>query len=292
VEWRQINAAAFSGGGHRWCVPLVTGGDVLGAIVLGDRVGGSSYTAEEVDLLRCIGDQIASSLLNMRLTQDVAAAREMEAFRTMSAFFVHDLKNAASSLNLTLKNLPVHFEDPDFRADALKALGNTSRRIDDMLTRLGALRQRRELVLAETDLNQTVREVLESVQAGAGKAVALRLLPLPSILADREQVASVVTNLVMNARDAVSPEGRIEVRTEQRGTRVVLSVSDDGGGMGPEFVRDSLFRPFRSTKKGGLGIGLFQSRAVIQAHGGSLQVETEPGKGTTFHVSLPVKGAP
>ena len=58
--------------------------------------------------------------------------------------------------------------------------------------------------------------------------------------------------------------------------------------MSQAFVKDSLFRPFQSTKKKGLGIGLFQSRTIIQAHGGGMQVETELGKGTTFQVSFPV----
>ena len=80
-------------------------------------------------------------LLNLRLAREVANAREMEAFQTMSAFFVHDLKNAASSLNLMLQNLPVHFDDPAFRADALRGIGNTARRIDEMIARLSAFRQ-------------------------------------------------------------------------------------------------------------------------------------------------------
>ena len=114
------------------------------------------------------------------------------------------------------------------------------------------------------------------------------LQPLPRILADREQIQSVVTNLVLNARDALGSGGRIQVRTEHRGDRVVLSVADNGCGMSPAFVKESLFRPFQSTKKKGLGIGLFQSRAIVQAHGGGMQVESEVGKGTTFLVSFPV----
>ena len=110
--------------------------------MLADRINGAIYTVEELELLRCIGDQITSVLLNLRLASEVAHAKELEAFRTMSAFFVHDLKNAAASLNLMLKNLPVHFDDPAFREDALRGVGNTARRIDDMIARLSALRQR------------------------------------------------------------------------------------------------------------------------------------------------------
>ena len=97
-----------------------------------------------------------------------------------------------------------------------------------------------------------------------------------------------LTNLVLNARDALGSGGCIQVRTEHQDGRVVLSVADNGCGMSQSFVKDSLFRPFQSTKKKGLGIGLFQSRAIVEAHGGGIHVETEVGRGTTFLVSLPV----
>jgi signal transduction histidine kinase len=118
--------------------------------------------------------------------------------------------------------------------------------------------------------------------------VTRTLQPVPSILADRDQIQSVVTNLVLNARDAVGDRGQIQVRTEHRGGRAILSVSDNGCGMSQVFIQQSLFRPFQSTKKNGLGIGLFQSRAIVHAHGGVLQVESEIGRGTTFVASFPV----
>jgi len=72
---------------------------------------------------------------------------------------------------------------------------------------------------------------------------------------------------------------------------VVLSVADNGCGMKPEFVSDRLFRPFQSTKPKGLGVGLYQSRVIVQAHGGGMQVDSEIGKGTIFRVTFPVKDA-
>jgi len=229
-------------------------------------------------------------LLNIRFAGELAHARELEAFRTMSAFFVHDLKNAAASLNLMLKNLPVHFNDPEFRQDALRGIGNTAQRIDDMIARLSELRQRPEAVRVDTDLNQVVSTTLASVTSMPGVEWISELEPVPAILADPEQLQSVVTNLIMNARDAIGSGGRIQVRTGHRGNRVVLSVVDNGCGMSPAFIRDSLFRPFQSTKKKGLGIGLFQSRAIVLAHGGGVQVESEIGKGTSFHASFPANG--
>jgi putative PEP-CTERM system histidine kinase len=287
-ELRQLNSTTFAKGGNRLCVPLRAGEQSLGVVVLADRVNGAVYTVEELDLLKCIGDQMTSVLLNLRLASEVAHAKELEAFRTMSAFFVHDLKNAAASLNLMLKNLPVHFDDPAFREDALRGVGNTAKRIDDMITRLSSLRQRPDSIRVEADLNQLVTEALDRINGMPNVELTRELQPLPRIFADCEQIESVVTNLVLNARDALGSGGRIQVRTENREGRAVLSIVDNGCGMSQTFLKESLFRPFQTTKKKGLGIGLFQSRAIVQAHGGGLHVESEPGKGTTFLVSFPV----
>jgi len=287
-ELRRLNPTSFAGkGGNRWCVPLSAGEQVLGALVLADRVNASPYTAEELELLKCIGDQFSSVLLNLRLANEVVQARELEAFRTMSAFFVHDLKNAAASLNLMLKNLPVHFDNPAFREDALRGVGNTARRIDEMIARLSALRQQPDFRPEKTDLNALVSETIEGLQELRSVPLTVELGPLPPLLADREQLRSVLNNLLLNARDALGQDGRITVSTEPRGGRAVLSVADNGCGMSEAFVRDSLFRPFQSTKKDGLGIGMFQSRMIVEAHGGSIQVESEEGEGTTFRVILP-----
>jgi putative PEP-CTERM system histidine kinase len=239
--------------------------------------------------MRCIAGQVTSLLLNLRLANELARSREMEAFRTMSAFFVHDLKNAAASLNLMLKNLPVHFDDPAFREDALRGIGNTARRIDEMIGRLTALRQRPDFKPVETDLNQIVSQALDNLDGMPHVELTRELQPLPRVLVDREQIQSVVTNLLLNARDALGPGGRIRVSTEDLGDRIVLSVADNGCGMSAAFLRDSLFRPFQSTKKNGLGIGMFQSRMIVETHRGTIRVESETGKGSTFQVSLPVR---
>jgi putative PEP-CTERM system histidine kinase len=287
-ELRRLNPATFTKGGNRLGVPLRAGEQVVGVLVLADRINAATYTVDERELLKCIADQTASALMNHRLASEVARAKELEAFRTMSVFFVHDLKNAAASLNLMVRNLPVHFNDPAFREDALRGIGNTARRIDEMIARLSALREQPKFMPAKADLNQIVSDALDKVDGMPIVQVTRELHQLPGVFVDREQIQSVVTNLVLNARDAIGPEGRIQVRTESREGRVLLSVTDNGCGMNEAFVRNSLFRPFQSTKKKGLGIGLFQSRAIVQAHGGAIHVQTEEGRGTTFLVSLPV----
>jgi putative PEP-CTERM system histidine kinase len=288
-ELRQLNPTTFPNGGNRWCVPLRTVERGVGALVLADRVSGAPYTIEELELLQCIGDQITSVLMNLRLAGEVANARELGAFHTMSTFFVHDLKNAAATLNLMLKNLPVHFDDPAFRADALRGIGNTSRRIEEMIARLTAFRQQQPLARVDTDLNQLITEVLVGLELPPDVELTSELKPIPQVAVDRQQIKSVLTNLVINAREASENGGRIRVSSGHQDSRVVLAVSDTGCGMSPSFVQERLFRPFQSTKKHGLGIGLFQCRAIVQAHGGAIHVASEPDKGSTFTVMLPVR---
>ena len=292
VDWaetlRQISSTQFREGGNRICIPLLAGDRCLGVAILADRVNGVPYTEEELDLLKCIGDQVAAGLLNFRLADELALTKELEAFQTMSAFLVHDLKNAASSLNLMLQNLPVHFDDPAFREDALRGIAATVNRINQLIGRLSVLRQKLELQPVESDLNQLVVKALESLPWVPEVELVKELHPLPEVFADREQLQSVVTNLLLNAREVLGTGGKIKVETSQRDGRAVLSVADNGCGMSPAFLRDSLFRPFHSTKKKGLGIGLFQSKMIVEAHRGSMEVESEPGKGTTFRVILPL----
>jgi len=291
-EWaenlKHVSTAHFRTGGSRICLPLSAGDRWLGCAILADRVNGLPYSIEELELLKCIGDQIAASLLNLRLTDELMLAKELEAFQTMSAFFVHDLKNATSTLGLTLQNFPVHFDDPAFRKDALRGIENTLSRINLHIDRLSILRNKLELKPIESDLNQLVIDTLENLNGMPGVELVKEFHPLPKVVVDRDQLQSVVTNLLLNARDAVGLDGQIRVETSQREGRAVLSVADNGCGMTPDFMRDSLFRPFQTTKKKGLGIGMFQSKMIVEAHRGNIQVESEPGKGTTFGVFLPL----
>ena len=111
---------------------------------------------------------------------------------------------------------------------------------------------------------------------------------LPDIRLDPEQFQKVVLNLILNARDAMDGRGTLKITTSSSTAGwQTLTVSDSGSGMSPDFIRKSLFRPFQTTKKRGLGIGMFQSKMIVDAHGGRFEVESTPGIGTTFRVHLP-----
>lgn len=285
---RKCHPEEFRRGGNRVCVPLIVRGELLGLVILGDRVSGETFSSQDFDLLKSLGNQMAASLLNLRLSQHLMRARELEAFQVMSAFFVHDLKNAASSLNLLLQNLPVHFDDPAFRQDALRGTAKTVAHINHLIERLGQLRHELKIKTESGDLNAVVSAVLEDLKMDAGATLTRELRPLPKVLLDPEQMRKVVTNLVLNAREAVSRDGRIRVETDRYDGWVVVSVADNGCGMSPDFLKRSLFRAFQTSKKNGLGIGMFHSKMIVEAHQGRIEVESEPGRGTIFRVLLPL----
>src|SRR6266542_209064 len=289
---RRLHPDEFREGGNRICVPMTAGGELLGVITLGDRVGAVPCSLQDFDLLKSVSDQVAANLLNIHLSQRLAQAKQFEAFQAMSAFFVHDLKNTATTLSLMLQNLPVHFNDPGFRQDALRGISKTVVHINDLNSRLSRLGQDIPIHAVDSDLNVLVTEALKGLVTTPPVELVSQLRPLPKVRLDPVQIQNVVTNLVLNASDAVGAAGRITVETSQQNGCVVLAVADTGCGMSPEFVQQSLFRPFQTTKKAGIGIGMFQCKMIVEAHRGRIKVESEPGKGTAFRVSLPIHPIP
>jgi putative PEP-CTERM system histidine kinase len=276
----------------QWAFPLNAGGELLGLMSVGERVSDIPFSAEDLDLLKTISVQLAGSLLNLKLVEQVRQAKEKEAFQTVSAFMIHDLKNLASKLSLTMENFPGHFDNPEFRKDALNVISQSVKKINSMCSNLSILSQKIELNRAEIDLNQLVRSTLSGLNGYLDVPLIQKLHPLPKLLIDSEQMQKVLTNLILNANEAMTNGGEIQVATEQRDRWIVLMVKDNGCGMSREFVERSLFRPFQTTKKQGMGIGLFHTKTIVEAHGGRIEVESEEGKGTTFRVFLPIAANP
>ncbi|MGO8676091.1 MAG: XrtA/PEP-CTERM system histidine kinase PrsK [Limisphaerales bacterium] len=288
---RRCHPSQFLRGGDRFAVPLIAGGEWIGLITLGDRVGAASFSFQDLDLLKSVSEQAATSLLNVQFSRRLIEAKQLEAFQAMSAFFVHDLKNTASMLSLMLRNLPVHYEDPAFREDALRGISRTVTHLNDVISRLALLRQELAIRPVDCDLNQLAAEVLKGLDQTPGLLVVKDLQPLPKVRLDPIQMEKVLTNLVFNARDAVGPGGGIRVETSRRNGWAVLAVADNGCGMSPEFVKDRLFRPFQTTKKNGIGIGMFHCKLIVEAHHGRIEVESALGRGTSFRVLLPLAQA-
>ncbi len=171
----------------------------------------------------------------------------------------------------------------------MRAVSNTVAHINGLVSRLSHVRENLTIRPAECDLNELVRVALKSLAGPHGVEMTTGLCPLPKVLLDSDQIQKVLTNLLLNAREAVGQHGRIGVATSQQNSWAVLSVTDNGCGMSHDFVRRSLFRPFKTTKKQGIGIGMFQCKMIVEAHRGRIEVESEPGNGTIFRVMLPIQ---
>ena len=278
------------------CAALVAGGRYLGLLTVGGRASDNLFLMEDLDLLKTFSDQAAGNLLNARFSERLVATKEMETFQNLSAFFIHDLKNLASTLSLTMQNLPAHYNDPAFREDALRVIAQSVTKMNTLCGRLSTLGRSPTLHCAEIDFNALIADTLDTLNSSLPRPVHRALGAIPRLTLDGEQIQKVVVNLILNARDAVVASGRsngeIRVTTAQVAGAVVLTVSDNGCGIPKDFMERHLFQPLHTTKSEGLGIGLYHCKSIVEAHHGRIRAESQEGEGTTFIVSLPIAPPP
>lgn len=272
-------------------VPLVVAEKRVGLLTLGKIQTGESYDeVEDYGLLKSAAAHAASAINNARLSEERTKSKEIEAVHRLSTFMLHDLKNMASTLGMVVQNAEKHIHKPEFQKDAMSAISEAVARMKTLISSLSSgLPGRLELALREWDLNDIVKEEVEKLAPALAEVkVEREFARIPRVWVDGEEIRKVVYNLLLNASEALAGGGRIKVSTKADDDRVVLSVTDSGSGMSKEFIEKSLFQPFQSTKKKGLGIGLYQCKTIVEAHGGWIDVESEPGKGSTFSVHLPL----
>ncbi len=272
-------------------VPLKSGPDLVGMITMGPGMGGLEYTDEDAELMTVIADQASSAIISAQLIEEVAVSREAESFNKLSSFLVHDLKNLASSISLALQNADRNITKPEFQKDLLATLRRSVDKMQTLIEKLSTLPKELELQAVPMNLNTVVDDVLNSSQVEKIRSVDISadLNEIPQVLADGEYVRKVLINLIFNAVQALpNGTGRIEVSSHADDDFVHLEVLDTGEGMPEEFVQTQLFKPFSSTKKKGLGIGLYQSKAIMEAHGGAIKVHSIPNRGSQFVLSFPI----
>lgn len=263
-------------------VPLLSGEQLEGFIVLGKQVNpNETVMYEDFDLMKTIARQASFALLNQRLSDQLTRSREMEAIGNIATFVIHDLKNHVAGLSLMVDNARHYIDNPEFQQDMLRSLDNTVNKMQGLIGRLKNLGEKELLNLQPVDLLIVVRRVLAFLPAGrvtvAGEPLVVKV--------DAGELQKVMLNLMLNAVEA-SPDGSPIVVEVAMAGAPHIRVIDHGIGMSADFIRRELFKPFATTKKKGMGIGLYQSRQIVEAHGGRLEVQSEVGKGTVFTVWL------
>jgi hypothetical protein len=286
IDWgASALAEAFPEGSV--AVPLGWRGRLTGFLMVGPERAGMPYTPEDLEFMATMGQQATGSIVTAQLSEDLARAREFDAFARVASFVIHDLKNLISSLSLLSQNAVKYFDDPEFQKDTILTLSRIVEQMQALLARLSSPGEPIVLRGEPVEIVSLVRDTIGTTSYPSTIHVVTELAPSAPVLGDSDALRRVLQNLVTNAIQAVNGEGVVTVRVVHAPGSAILSVVDTGCGMSEDFIRESLFVPFRTTKRGGWGIGLYQVREIVERHGGKVAVTSKLGSGTTFQVTLP-----
>lgn len=270
--------------------PLFAGQRLLGGILLGAKRLNEPYSEEEKQLLEILSNAISIALHGTYLQQHLLTTRQMESIYRVASFMLHDLRNAISTLNLLAQNATAHLEKKNFRADFIAALTRVAQEMQSLMQRLAAVKAGGEVQrFAECRPDDLVYDALADLALPAKIKLKEDVPTLPRSYWDRAQIRLVLRNLLLNAIEAMPDGGTLTIAARHQQEQIHFTIGDTGIGMSPEFIRRRLFKPNQTTKAKGLGIGLYQSREIINAHQGKILVKSQPEAGTTFEIILPCR---
>jgi two-component system sensor histidine kinase PilS (NtrC family) len=245
---------------------------------------------------RIIGVQaIARDITERRELQErVMRAERLADLGRIAAGIAHEVRNPLGAIlnaaTLLRRDVALGEEDTTLLNVILEEVDRLGRVVGDVLTfgRPG------DPELAPSDLGQllldTVRAFRCDERLGQRTRIHISAAPdLPRLETDANQLRQVVWNVLKNAVEASDPGGQVEISAAIRGGRVSVVISDHGSGMTPE-MRSRAFEPFATTKADGTGLGLAIVQGIVERHGGTTHIESEPGAGTRFTIELPAKG--
>lgn len=267
-------------------VPLLVGDELIGFCVLARARTHVDVNWEVNDLLKTAGQQAASFLAQMQATEVLLEVRKFDAFNRMSAFVVHDLKNIVTQLSLMMKNAKRLGDNPEFQKDMLMTVENALDRMRQLMLQLheGATPPKTSFGV---DLAGVIQRI-EAVAAGRGRTLEVQLAESVVTRGHEERLERIIGHVVQNAFDATDPDGRVWLNLDRSSGQARILVGDTGQGMSQDFIRNRLFKPFQTTKQAGMGIGAYESFQYVQELGGRIEVDSEPGQGTTVRLLLPL----
>lgn len=276
---KKEDSQCFTDNGVFFVVPLFNQIQLEGFIVLARPVYSKEvFIYEDYDLMKTISRQAFLAVMHQRLSEQIIHASEIQAIGNVATFVVHDLKNHVSSLSLIVENATRHLNNPEFQKDMLTSLGNTVSKMQKLISRLKNFGEH-DLNLRQVNLlelcKKTAHLLMESRVSVSGIAT--------TALIDETEIQKVIMNLLMNGIEASGLTEPVALEVGCAGAPFIR-VRDQGCGMSPRYIRTELFKPFRTTKKQGLGIGLYQCRQIIEAHGGRIEVDSQEGIGSVFTV--------
>lgn len=275
--------------------PILTLNETMKWAGLGDLgVRATSRSGDEVGELSEAFNRMMDELEAAREREEaqrgqLAHAEKMVAVGTLAAGVAHEVNNPLAGIMACLENLRANPDDSEMRDRYLGLISDGLDRIERTITNLLDFSRRREVKLEPTSLNHSLHHVVELVGYQLRRSGVEVVLDLDAdhamVRADHFQMEQLFLNLVLNAIGAMPEGGTLTLKTRVRRGEVIVDVQDTGTGI-PEGIRDRVFDPFFTTRDvgEGTGLGLAVSHSIVAAHGGTIELDSEPGEGTTFRV--------
>ncbi|MGH9467007.1 MAG: two-component system sensor histidine kinase NtrB [Terriglobales bacterium] len=222
---------------------------------------------------------------------ELLQSEHMATLGELAAGLAHEIKNPLAGIAAALEILAGEFGG---QAEVMDEVRRQVIRIRGIVNELLEYARPRPLRMDLGNLNHSVARAVPMAAANARQRhVRVQVIPspIPDLPHDSEQIVRLVSNLVLNAIQAVAENtGEVQVRTSVAGAMALIQVQDNGGGI-PESNREAIFRPFFTTRGDGNGLGLPLCRRIAQMHGGRIELESRMGQGSTFSVYLPLTTA-
>jgi putative PEP-CTERM system histidine kinase len=279
--------------GAALCFPIRAQGQLTAFVALGQQLRGEAYGVDDCDLLRGISHHVGALLSHSKLAEERQASAELEALHRFSVFCLHDLKNLAARLSLVAQNAESYGKDHAFQESAMRTVADTATKMTTLMSKL-SLKSFTPMPVAmpeSIDMSNLIDEMVAPIKGQENVRLSISGGPLPPVMAVREQIYQVIMNVVLNAKQAIGEKGDISIAIEQSNGSVVVTVDDTGSGI-PSSMLESLFRPVQSSRPGGLGVGLYQCKQIVEAHQGTILLRSEEGKGTQVRIELPIYRPP
>ena len=227
-----------------------------------------------------------------RIGSELAVSERLAALGRITAGVAHEVKNPLNSMRLWLENLRESLPaDPAAAQQAVNILDKEIDRLDRVVKTFLDFTRPVELHLEDTDLAEMLGEVvalaMPQIQRAKVQVAVEQPQNVPAARVDRQLIKQALLNLVLNACDAMNAGGKLTLAIRRRGDLALLSISDTGHGIAPE-NRRKIFELFFTTRPGGNGLGLATTFRIVQIHSGSIDFQSEVGRGTSFFIELPL----